>query len=183
MTPLPDPRRIIGNIVRLGTIESVDRAEATCRVRIGEIVSGDVCWIVQRAGNTKIWSPPTIGEQCLLICPEGDTDGGVAILGLFSDANPAPSADDIDLIQFGDGAIVSYDAVAHHLVVRLPAGASADIVAPAGLNITGPVAITGDVTITGKATASDDVIGGGKSLKNHKHTGVQAGAAVSGPPQ
>lgn len=158
MNALPDPRRIIGNIVRIGTIESVDLADATCRVRVGEIVTGDVCWIVQRAGNTRIWSPPTVGEQCLLICPEGDTDGGVAILGLFSDAMPAPSSDDIDLIAFGDGAIVSYDSVAHHLVVRLPAGASADIDAPGGLKITGPVSIDGDVTINGNTSRSSEVM-------------------------
>ncbi|MEG3166626.1 phage baseplate assembly protein V [Sphingomonas sp. LB3N6] len=189
MNALPDPRRIIGNIVRIGTIESVDLADATCRVRVGEIVTGDVCWIVQRAGNTRIWSPPTVGEQCLLICPEGDTDGGVAILGLFSDAMPAPSSDDIDLIRFGDGAILSYDTTAHLLVAHLPAGGRVQIDAPGGVTITGPVSITGAVTITGdvdiagKATASDDVIGAGKSLKSHKHLGVTAGGGVSGLPQ
>ncbi len=189
MSALTDPRRIIGNIVRIGTIESVDLADATCRVRVGEIVTGDVCWIVQRAGNTRIWSPPTIGEQCLLICPEGDTDGGVAILGLFSDAMPAPSSDDIDLIRFGDGAILSYDATAHLLVAQLPAGGKVQIDAPGGVTITGPVKITGAVTIDGnvdidgKATASDDMVGGGKSLKGHKHLGVQTGGGVSGTPQ
>ncbi len=189
MNALPDPRRIIGNIIRIGTIEAVDRADATCRVRIGEIVTGDICWIVQRAGNTRTWSPPTIGEQCLLLCPEGDTDGGVAVLGLFSDAMSAPSTEDLDLIQFGDGAILSYDAHAHLLVARLPAGGRVRIDAPGGVTITGPISITGavtitgDVGITGKATASDDVIGGGKSLKSHVHSGVTAGGAVSGPPR
>ncbi|GLK44461.1 MULTISPECIES: hypothetical protein [Novosphingobium] len=31
--------------------------------------------------------------------------------------------------------------------------------------------LTCDLTIDGKAEASEDVIGGGISLKNHKHTG------------
>ena len=96
---------------------------------------------------------------------------------------PAPSTEDLDLIQFGDGAILSYDAHAHLLVAQLPAGGKVRIDAPGGVTITGPVSITGDVTITGKATASDDVIGGGKSLKSHVHNGVQAGGAVSGPPR
>jgi phage baseplate assembly protein V len=189
MNELPDPRRVIGNIIQIGTIESVDRADATCRVRVGETVTGDICWVVQRAGKTRIWSPPTIGEQCILLCPEGDTDNGLAVLGLFSDANPAPSTEDIDLIRFDDGAIVSYDAAAHLLVAQLPAGGKVQIDAPGGVTITGPVKITGRVTISGdvdidgKATASDDVVGGGKSLNGHKHIGVQAGGGVSGTPQ
>lgn len=189
MSDLPDPRRVIGNIIQIGTIETVDLAEATCRVRVGETVTGDVCWIVQRAGKTRTWSPPSVGEQCLLICPEGDTDGALALLGIFSDANPAPSDKAIDLIRFDDGALVSYDAAAHLLVAQLPAGGKVQIDAPGGVKITGPVEIigpvkvTGDVGITGKAEASDDVIGGGKSLKSHKHLGVTAGGGVSGAPQ
>ena len=34
-----------------------------------------------------------------------------------------------------------------------------------------------------EAEATVDVIGGGKSLKSHRHIGVQSGGAVSGPPQ
>lgn len=44
------------------------------------------------------------------------------------------------------------------------------------------VTITGDLTVTGTATASVDVFGGGKSLKNHTHTGVTPGGGSSGPP-
>lgn len=189
MSDLSDPRRVIGNIIQLGTIESVDLGDATCRVRVGDTVTGDVCWVVQRAGKTRTWSPPSIGEQCLLLCPEGDTDNALAVFGLFSDANPPPSAEDIDLIRFDDGAILSYDSHQHVLVAQLPAGGKVRIDAPGGITITGPVRITGavqldgDLSIEGKATATDDVIADGKSLKSHRHLGVAAGSATSGPPQ
>ncbi|MFP3821939.1 hypothetical protein SB658_24895, partial [Bacillus sp. SIMBA_008] len=62
------------------------------------------------------------------------------------------------------------------------------ITADGGVTITGPVtikgdtAITGQVTITGKAEVSEDVVGGGISLKQHKHGAVQPGGGTSGPP-
>ena len=33
---------MVGDVVRMGTVASVDHAQATCRVRIGEIESGDL---------------------------------------------------------------------------------------------------------------------------------------------
>jgi phage baseplate assembly protein V len=189
MSDLPDPRRIIGNILRLGTIESVDLGEATCRVRVGDNVTGDIPWLAPRAGElVRIWSPPSVGEQCLLFCAEGDTEAGIAVTGLFSDAHPAPSSDPLVMIAFKDGTQLSYDPEAHALKIEIAAGGTAEMVAPGGLTITADTVITGDVQIAGSVevsetvTASDDVIGGGKSLKSHKHTGVQAGGAQSGPP-
>jgi hypothetical protein len=41
---------------------------------------------------------------------------------------------------------------------------------------------TGNVTVTGTITGTVDVIGGGKSLKTHTHSGVTAGGGVTGAP-
>lgn len=41
---------------------------------------------------------------------------------------------------------------------------------------------TGDVTVAGTLTATVDVIGGGKSLKNHVHSGVDSGSSNTGAP-
>ena len=59
MSQALDPQQLIGDTVRKGTIESVDLAAATCRVRVGEIVTGDIPWFAPRAGDTRVWSPPT----------------------------------------------------------------------------------------------------------------------------
>lgn len=41
---------------------------------------------------------------------------------------------------------------------------------------------SGDQNVSGKITASDDVVGGGKSLKSHRHGGVKTGGgSTSGP--
>lgn len=195
MMPALDPQKLVGDTLRLGTIETVDLAQATCTVRMGEIVTGDVPWLAPRAGATCIWSPPSIGEQCLLLCPDGDDAGGIVLPGLFSDANPAPSTDPIDLIAFTDGAVLSYDPGAHALEARLPAGATVTIIADGGFTLTGDINLAGNMTMTGNldvrgdigstgtVTGDQDVVGGGKSLKGHRHLGVMAGGAVSGPPQ
>lgn len=187
MKDFADPRRIIGNILRLGSIESVDLGEATCRVRVGDNVTGDIPWWTPRAGAVRIWSPPTIGEQCMLFCAEGDTESGIAVTGLFSDANPAPSADPLILVAFTDGTRFAYDPQAHALKIDI-AGGTAELTAPGGLTITADTSITGNLTLSGDAsvsgtvTAEQDVVGGGKSLKSHRHSGVTAGSAQSGPP-
>lgn len=183
MTAHSDPTSLIGAALRLVVIESVDLSAATCRARDGDIVTGDIPWMTLRAGATRVWSPPSVGEQCLLLCPEGDMLAGVVLPGLYCDAHPAPADDDTILIRFADDAVISYDPVAHALEATLPGGGTVAIVAPGGVTITGPLHVDGDVTVQGTATASTDVVGGGKSLKGHKHLGVAAGGAVSGLPQ
>ena len=41
---------------------------------------------------------------------------------------------------------------------------------------------TGNMTVTGTLTGTTDVIGGGKSLKTHTHSGVSTGAGNTGAP-
>jgi phage baseplate assembly protein V len=180
----PDIPRLVGDLMRLGTIESVAHAQGTCRMRIGDIVTGDLPWLAGRAGAVSIWSPPTVGEQCMLLCPEGDHEAGLVLPGLFSSTNPAAGTDaDSVVIKFADGTLLRYDLAAHALEATIAAGGTVAIDAPGGVSIKGPVAIEGPVTINGKLTASDDVVADGKSLRSHKHSGVSSGGAVSGPPQ
>lgn len=179
-----DPAQLTGEVAQIGTIASVDHAAATCTVVIGDLTTGDLPWAAVRAGGVHIWSPPFVGEQVMVLCPEGDLALGVVLGGLPSDANPPPSASaDRVLIKMPDGALLSYDHAAHALAATLPAGGTAAIDAPGGLTFTGNVRITGDVTIDGKVDASTDVTAGGISLKNHLHSGVQSGGAKTLKPE
>ncbi len=189
MARYSDPEAAAGEVLRLGTIASVDLANATCTAQSGDIVTGDIPWIAQRAGNVRAWSPPSVGEQCLILAPEGDLAAALAIVGLYSDACPAPSADpNVSLIEYPDGAIIAYDHAAHALTATLPAGGTLAIDASGGVTIIGDTVIRGNATIdgdlhvTGTVTADTDVLGGGISLKSHKHGQVQAGSAQSGAP-
>ena len=178
-----DHEQLTGEVIQVGTVASIDHAARTCTVQLGDLETGDLPWVALLAGRVKLWCPPSEGEQCAVLCPEGDIDNGLVLPGIYSDAN-SPSTSDPDLFQleFPDGAVISYNHATHALTVTLPSGGTAALTAPGGVTIEGDVAIKGNVSIEGKAEASEDVIGGGISLKNHKHTGVAAGSAQSGGP-
>lgn len=173
----------VSNMMRDGVVTEVDHAAALCRVRSGDMQTDFIPWMTPAAGKVRVWLPPSVGEQVQLLCVDGDLANAVALPGLFSATFPAPSSNpDLMLIQFADGATVAYDSTAHALAANLPTGGTVSIVADGGVRVTGPVTIDGDLTITGKAEASEDVIGGGVSLKQHKHGEVQPGSGTSGPP-
>lgn len=182
MAKSTDPEQISGELLQLGTVASVDHGGGTCTVDLGDLVTGDLPWFAGRAGAVKIWSPPSIGEQCAVLVPEGDLANGLVLLGLWSDANPPPSSDpNLVMATFPDGAVISYDHVTHYLEASLPDDGEVTISART-LTIVADVQIIGKVDIIGKATASDDFVADNVSLKDHKHTGVQAGSEQSGKP-
>ena len=110
MSTLAELERRIANLIRYGKIASVDHAGVTVRVNLGEITTGAVRWVAVRAGRTATWSPPTEGEQVLLVSPNGDLSAGTAIIGLYSDAHPSPSASpDEHVVLYPDGARTTYN--------------------------------------------------------------------------
>ena len=160
---------ILGDMLRLGTIESVDLAAATATVTVGAVETPPLPW-AEWAGDFRTWRPPVKDEQVLIFCPDGDIAGGIIRRGLFTAARPAPSADATPGL-FGKGGLA---------ITLTPDGVQ--IVVPGGATLTGDLTMTGNLTVTGTVTASEDVTGGGISLKSHKHGGVQAGSAQSGDP-
>lgn len=196
MDSVSELQRQLGNAIRLGTVAEVDLGTARCRVDTGEVKTDFVPWFVPRAGATIEWSAPVVGEQGVLLCPGGDTNGAVFLRGVYSDAFPAPGSTAAQhLVRFPDGALMQYDHEAHALQATLPSGGTAEITADGGVTVNGPFTVNGESTFNGNTqtngdagvsqtlTAQTDVVGGGKSLKGHKHTAVQSGGAVSGPPQ
>lgn len=186
MAQQDDMPGLLGDLIRLGTVETVDLAVARVTVTLGDVTSPPVPWLAL-AGGFGCWVPPTVGEQVLLLCPEGDIAHGCVLRGLFSDAFPAPADDGRLRMLMPDGTTIDYDPEGHELAITLASG-KATITAPEGVTITGDVTITGNIAVdgdgsmTGTFTADADVVGGGKSLKDHKHGQVQPGSGQSGPP-
>lgn len=164
-------------LARYASVVSVDLAAARCTVLLDDgVESPPLPWLAPRMGETRAWLPPSVGEQVLMICPGGEIGAGILVGGVPSDANPPPIDEPVVLIRFKDGAAISYDPETSELLMQLPSGATTVLVSDGGVDI------VGDVTLNGKLTASDDVLAGSVSLKNHKHAGVQAGSAQTGAP-
>lgn len=175
---ISDILRRLANLIRLGTIAAVDHEAERCTVKTGGLTVPGRPWLALRAGASSDWDPPTVGEQCILLSPSGETAQGIALIGLYSRQRPAPSnSANLRRRTYPDGAVIDYDHASHTLTATLPDGGKAKLVAPGG------VSILGDVDITGLVTVSEDVIAAEISLVNHVHGGVQGGPSNTGAPQ
>ncbi|KTT36262.1 baseplate assembly protein [Pseudomonas oryzihabitans] len=187
--------RLLENLIRLGTIAAVDHGSLTeprparVRVQSGELLTGWLPWLTLRAGSSREWDPPTLGEQVVMLSPSGQTTQGIVLCGLFSQLLPA-NGDRADLHRrsYPDGAVIEYDSQAHRLSAVLPAGGVTQLTSTGGITIVGPITHQGDYTqtgnqqVTGQVTVSQDVVAAGISLVKHKHGGVQSGGSQTGAP-
>ncbi|MCC4118775.1 phage baseplate assembly protein V, partial [Aromatoleum toluclasticum] len=102
--------RRLDNLIRLGTIHSVDLPNARARVTIGGLTTAWLPWMAERAGTTRQWSAPTVGEQVMVLSPGGDFAAGVILMSAYSTASAAPSNSDTEhLTVYPDGARIAYD--------------------------------------------------------------------------
>lgn len=110
--------RRLENLIKIGTIHSVDLVNKRARVQSGELTTQWLRWIERRCGETQTWDPPTIGEQCVVFSPSGEPANGLIIYGAPSDEIDTPShAANEHVIKFPDGATFTYDHTASHLEI------------------------------------------------------------------
>ena len=207
-----DLLRLLLNLIRIGTIAEMDCACQRVRVHVGNNLTAWRPWVTLRAGDAQSWWPPSIGEQVLLLSPEGDFDHAVVLPALFSDKFAAPSTHPSHhTTRYPDGAVVQYDSQAHALTALLPGG-TATITAQhvtshaPETTCTGNLTVAKNLTVNGLAVlnagmqvkagtegpsaaidgavhATHDVIAQGISLLGHRHDGVKQGSDTSGGPQ
>lgn len=166
--------RMIENMIRLGKIEEIDLSGKCCRVRTGKLLTNWLPWFAVRAGTTRTWDPPSIGEQVMLFSPSGELGAGIALTGIFSTAHPAPSeSGDEHITDYPDGARISYN----HATGALAATGlqTASVQAATQVTVDCPA-----VHLTGTATIDGDAIIGGISFLGHTHP---CGCGGTGAPQ
>ncbi|MEG0623229.1 MAG: phage baseplate assembly protein V [Hafnia sp.] len=178
---LSEISRLLRNLIRTGVVSEVDTDGALCRVQTGEIQTGWINWLARRAGRSRDWWAPSVGEQVLLLAVGGELDTAFVLTGIYCDDFPAPSASaDGWRVEFPDGAVIEYEPNTGALSVS--GIKSADVTASASVVVTCPsVTVTAsekitldtpEVICTNKlTTGSIEVKKGGTMRGTIEHTG------------
>lgn len=182
---LTEVLRQLSNMVSAGVVDEVRYSPYAVRVKIGSLTTPWLPPLVGRAGNNRQWDPLEVGEQVVVLCPDGNPAQGWVIGVGYSEANPAPSANpDKTVTLFGDDGRFEYDRFAHHLAISLPAGATVSLHAEGGITVTGDLLVNGNITATKDITDKKRSMVADRDIFNqHQHKDVTPGQATSGTPE
>lgn len=181
LSTIQELARAIRNLIRSGVVTEVDTVQGLCRVQSGGIQTTWLNWLTTRAGRSRTWWAPSVGEQVLLLAIGGELDTAFVLPGIYSDDNPAPSASaDAWLVEFPDGAVMSYEPETGALTVT--GIKTADVTASDSVAVSVPVVLikaearvtldTPEVVCTNKLTTGTlEVKQGGKMSGNIEHSG------------
>ncbi|WP_318368560.1 phage baseplate assembly protein V [Enterobacter sp.] len=173
--------RALRNMIRTGIIVETDLETGRCRVQTGGIYTDWLQWLTHRAGRSRTWWAPSIGEQVLILSVGGELDTAFVLPGIFSDDHPAPSASaDAWHVTFPDGAVIEYEPKTSALTAS--GMKTASVTASESITATVPVVLvkastritldTPEVVCTSKLiTATLEVQKGGKMSGNIEHSG------------
>jgi len=178
---LSELARAVRDIIRIGVVAEVNTTLGVCRVQSGELVTDWLHWLTSRAGGSRTWWAPAVGEQVLLLSLGGELDTGFVLPAIYSDDFPAPSASPQAYhISFSDGAVLEYEPETGALTVsgiqtaEISAATSISATAP-NVTVTASSKITLDtpeVVCTNKlTTGSLEVKKGGAMNGNIAHSG------------
>lgn len=181
LSTIQELARAIRNLIRSGVVTEVDTVQGLCRVQSGGIQTTWLNWLTTRAGRSRTWWAPSVGEQVLLLAIGGELDTAFVLPGIFSDDNSAPSASaDAWHVVFPDGAVIEYEPETGALTVS--GIKTADVTASESITATVPLVLvkastsitldTPEVICTNKlTTATLEVQKGGKMSGNIEHSG------------
>ncbi|EKM2252410.1 phage baseplate assembly protein V, partial [Escherichia coli O157] len=84
--------RALRNMIRTGLVVETDLNAGRCRVQTGGMCTDWLQWLTCRAGRSRTWWAPSVGEQVLILAVGGELDTAFVLPGIYSGDNPAPSA-------------------------------------------------------------------------------------------
>lgn len=206
---LTEIMRLITNLIRTGIVSEVDKVNWLCRVKTGDLETNWINWLTLRAGNTRTWWKPSVGEQVVLLSLGGNLETAFALPAIYSEAFPPPdySEDGVTTV-FKDGGWFQYEPESGQLLIRNIKSVLIEASDKIELNtaqfvvnaeqtrlnsptlITGDTAIHGGTVLNGGAKINGDVTqGGGQMSSNsvvvddHNHGGVQRGGSRTDGPK
>jgi phage baseplate assembly protein V len=128
--------RRLANLIRVGTVDQTDYANARVRIRTGELLTGWLPWLTRRAGHDQDWWAPEVGEQVMVLSPSGDPAQGVVLGALYQARYAAPGNEPtVHRTRYADGTTIEYDRAAHRL--RVQCAGDVEIVAAGNLTLRG----------------------------------------------
>lgn len=163
------------NLIQIGTIVNVDpENRALVRVELFERVTDWIPYKMIVNSHVRVWTPPRVGEQVIVLSPFCEGDDGVVLGGIYNvnQKEPTGANDHTSIVVFEDGTSITYDTTAKALTIN--ASGSVAVTAPSGMSITADVTITGNLNVTGTITDEKG------SLTTHVHSGVMAGPSNTG---
>lgn len=181
LATLQELARALRNMIRTGVIVETDLDAGRCRVQTGGIQTDWLQWLTQRAGRSRTWWAPSVGEQVILLAVGGELDTAFVLPAIFSDDYPAPSASaDALHIAFPDGAVIEYEPGTGALTAS--GIKTADVTASESITATVPLVLvkadtritldTPEVVCTNKLiTGSIEVQKGGTMKGDIEHSG------------
>ncbi|WP_236300014.1 phage baseplate assembly protein V [Enterobacter bugandensis] len=184
MTKSTDPyelARLLRNLIRIGVVVETNSAEGLCRVQTGGMKTTWLNWLTSRAGRSRVWWAPSVGEQVLILAIGGELDTAFVLPGIFSYDHPAPSASpDAFHVTFPDGAVIEYEP--DNGALSVSGIKTADVTASDSITATVPVVLvkaetritldTPEVVCTNRLiTGTLEVQKGGKMKGDIEHTG------------
>ncbi|ENO7681267.1 phage baseplate assembly protein V [Acinetobacter baumannii] len=170
-----DANRRLENIVRFGTIKTINPSKPIPRVivNLGDIETPEIRCLNIRSGDDATWDMPSTNEECVVISPCGDIGPTSFVLyGFYNDDHPAPS-DDLNkkIRMFADGCVIAYDVAAHHLSAVLPSGGTAVLTADGGVTVNGDTTINGNLQVNGStAMTGNNTVGGSQLVQGSSHS-------------
>lgn len=122
---LTDAERRIANIAIMGSVSEIDTSKARVRISYGDNTTAWLPFATSRAGLDRVWHPPEVGEQVLVVCPCGDSNQGVVVGSVYCDTHPAPASSiDVSRAEYKDGGFTQYDREKHEYTLNVPTGGS-----------------------------------------------------------
>ncbi|MBM3059966.1 phage baseplate assembly protein V [Citrobacter braakii] len=187
---LTEIMRLITNLIRTGTVTEVDRDNWLCRVKTGDLETNWINWLTLRAGTSRTWWKPSVGEQVVLFSLGGNLETAFALPAVYSNQFPPPSdSEDGSVTEYPDGGWFEYEPSTGRWYVRgiksMVIEAAENVTFKTGefvveadtTRINSDVVINGAVTQGGGPMSSNGIV-----VDDHAHNKVKSGGDTSGGP-
>lgn len=202
---LTEIMRLITNLIRTGTVTEVDRENWLCRVKTGDLETNWINWLTLRAGKSRTWWKPSVGEQVVLLSMGGNLETAFALPAIYSNEFTPPSdSEDGCMTEYPDGGWFEYEPATGRWFVKgiksmvieaadnitlktrefvveasdsITLKTSELAVEADNTRINSEVVMNGNVTQGGGVMSSNGIV-----VDKHAHTGVVPGGSLSGGP-